>query len=502
MQIIDKNTSNINDNNVSKKYKNNSSKINYNTSNRSCCTRSSNNNNHYSSNNYNNSSSSSRHFLKTLNSPSSILKSKLKTKLLNGAIAASAAKRAAVGSNCIPISGSSYFSSYLSNQNSKALQFFTDNNNLINTNHKLAANHQANRYRQSASPARQRLTGGGGSLLSSSGKLGSTGSQLSVFGRNSKRNMLPPYRTHQTAVNKPLPMGGSMQNVSPLAYKPPRRSSAAGICNENKEKTSPNYRSHSVDELLDNSESTDKKIAEAAALVSAGSLALTNASSTSTLQPNEDYISSVGSVNELAANPVPRREKSANLPPINPQHRKSRSLDHFLDEQTLAAIAVPPSPTEGTQSMQNLATPITPEPIRSSIAKVLNGLPQRAASVRDSKSTTPDRITALRQSPSNRQSPEGISSTEDEREDSQSVKSVKASAPPKSQTRAAAHVHRGNSSASNHRVSGSSSSGDQSNRVSKTTSSSSLGSNSGSNSPNNKTIFNRTMKKVRSLIKK
>ncbi|XP_065358992.1 NAD(+) hydrolase sarm1 isoform X3 [Calliphora vicina] len=367
-----------------------------------------------------------------------------------------------------------------------------------------AANHQANRYRQSASPARQRLAAGGGSLLSSSGKLGSTGSQLSVFGRNSKRNMLPPYRTQQTAVNKALPIGGSMQNVSPLAYKPPRRSSAVGICNDNKDKTSSNYRSHSVDELLDNSESTDKKIAEAAALVSAGSLALTNASSTSTLQPNEDYNCSVASITELQSSPVlvPRRDKSANLPPINPQHRKSRSLDHFLDEQTLAAIVVPPSPTEGTQSMQNLAIPMTPEPIRSSIAKAINGLPVRAASVRDSKSLTPDRVTALRNSPSNRQSPEGISSTEDEREDSQSVKSVKSSSAvktsaPKSQTRAAAHIHRGNSASSN-RVSG----GEQANRVSKTTSSSSLGSNSGSNSPNNKTIFNRTMKKVRSLIKK
>ncbi|XP_065358991.1 NAD(+) hydrolase sarm1 isoform X2 [Calliphora vicina] len=365
------------------------------------------------------------------------------------------------------------------------------------------ANHQANRYRQSASPARQRLAAGGGSLLSSSGKLGSTGSQLSVFGRNSKRNMLPPYRTQQTAVNKALPIGGSMQNVSPLAYKPPRRSSAVGICNDNKDKTSSNYRSHSVDELLDNSESTDKKIAEAAALVSAGSLALTNASSTSTLQPNEDYNCSVASITELQSSPVlvPRRDKSANLPPINPQHRKSRSLDHFLDEQTLAAIVVPPSPTEGTQSMQNLAIPMTPEPIRSSIAKAINGLPVRAASVRDSKSLTPDRVTALRNSPSNRQSPEGISSTEDEREDSQSVKSVKSSSAvktsaPKSQTRAAAHIHRGNSASSN-RVSG----GEQANRVSKTTSSSSLGSNSGSNSPNNKTIFNRTMKKVRSLIK-
>lgn len=401
---------------------------------------------------------------------------------------------------------SSYFSSYLTNQNSKALQIFTDNNNLINTNHKLAASHQANRYRQSASPARQRLGvgGGGGSMLSSTGKLGSTGSQLSVFGRNSKRNMLPPYRTHQP-VNKALPMGGSMQNVSPLAYKPPRRSSAAGIGNDNKGKASPNYRSHSVDGLLDSSESTDQKIAEAAALVSAGSLALTNASSTSTLQPNEDFNCSMGSMAELQENEVlvPRREKSSNLPPINPQHRKSRSLDHFLDEQTLAAIVVPPSPTDGTQSMQNLATPMTPEPIRSSMAKIINGLPTRASSVRDSKSITPERVTQLRNSPSNRQSPEGISSAEDEHEDSQSSKSLKSvksansstTSAPKSQTRAAAHVHRGNNTISNRNS-------DSTNRVSKTTSSSSLGSATGSNNPNNKTIFNRTMKKVRSLIKK
>uniref|UniRef100_A0A1I8N514 ADP-ribosyl cyclase/cyclic ADP-ribose hydrolase n=1 Tax=Musca domestica TaxID=7370 RepID=A0A1I8N514_MUSDO len=379
------------------------------------------------------------------------------------------------------------------------------------------ASHQANRYRQSASPARQRLGpgGGGGSMISSTGKLGSTGSQLSVFGRGSKRNMFPPYRTQPTSAQKPLVMGGSMQNVSPLAYKPPRRSSAVGICNDSGDSKPPatNYRSHSVDGLLDSSESSERKIAEAAAIVSAGSMALTNASSTSTLQPNEDYSVSTDDLveNDVSAN-VSRRDKSAHLPPINPQHRKSRSLDHFLDEQTLAAIVVPPSPTDGTQSMQNLATPQTPEPMRST--NVINGaihsLPMRSASVRDSKSLTPDRVTALRQSPSNRQSPEGISSAEDEHEDSQSVKSCQSTksspAPPvpvaaktnaanKSQTRAAAHVHRGNGAS----------------RVPKTTSSSSLGSTptkSGTTptaaaaaGDNNKTIFNRTIKKVRSLIK-
>ncbi|XP_073836198.1 sterile alpha and armadillo motif isoform X4 [Musca autumnalis] len=385
------------------------------------------------------------------------------------------------------------------------------------------ASHQANRYRQSASPARQRLGpgGAGGSMISSTGKLGSTGSQLSVFGRgSSKRNMLPPYRTQPTSTHKPLVMGGSMQNVSPLAYKPPRRSSAVGICNDaggTSKSAASNFRSHSVDGLLDSNESSDRKIAEAAAIVSAGSLALTNASSTSTLQPNEDYSVSTDDLleDEVSAN-VSRRDKSAHLPPINPQHRKSRSLDHFLDEQTLAALTVPPSPTDGTQSMQNLATPQTPEPIRST--NVINGaihsLPMRSASVRDSKSLTPDRVTALRQSPSNRQSPEGISSTEDEHEDTQSQKSCKSSSasaasstqatlpatakPPsaaKSQTRAAAHVHRGNGTAAC--------------RVPKTTSSSSLGSTptkpgvaSATAGDNNKTIFNRTIKKVRSLIKK
>uniref|UniRef100_A0A1I8PZY4 ADP-ribosyl cyclase/cyclic ADP-ribose hydrolase n=1 Tax=Stomoxys calcitrans TaxID=35570 RepID=A0A1I8PZY4_STOCA len=396
------------------------------------------------------------------------------------------------------------------------------------------ASHQANRYRQSASPARQRLGPGGtsGSMISSTGKLGSTGSQLSVFGRGSKRNMLPPFRTQPTSAHKALAIGGSMQNVSPLAYKPPRRSSAVGICNDggdnDKAVAASNFRSHSVDGLLDSggSESGEQKIAEAAALVSAGSLALTNASSTSTLQPSEDFN---GSLNDVlsAEVAVPRRDKSANLPPINPQHRKSRSLDHFLDEQTLAAIVVPPSPTDGTQSMENLATMHTPEPMRSPIALTVNGgaisagagagagpMHMRSASVRDSKSLTPDRVTTLRQSPSNRQSPEGLSSAEDENEDTQSLasgQSVKAGHPtpavgsaakppqtaPKSQTRAAAHVHRGSSS-----------------RVPKTTSTSSLGATTttgaaatatttGANSnPNNKTIFNRTIKKVRSLIKK
>lgn len=417
---------------------------------------------------------------------------------------------AALSGSC----SSSLSNSYL-NQNSKALQTFYDNNILINTNHKLAASHQANRYRQSASPARQRLGAGGGSMISSTGKLGSTGSQLSVFGRNSKRNMLPPYRTQPTSAYKGVNIGGSMQNVSPLAYKPPRRSSAAGIGHDGsgKVKAASSFRSHSVDGLLDSGESSEQKIAEAAALVSAGSLALTNASSTSTLQPSDEY---AGSMAELHNNEVivARRDKTANLPPINPQHRKSRSLDHFLDEQTLAAIVVPPSPTDGTQSMQNLATPLTPEPERSSsIAKSINGLmATRASSVRDSKSLTPDRVTALRQSPSNRQSPEGISSAEDEREDTQSLKSCvstkstksaqtpTSSSAPKSQTRAAAHIHRGGSTKISR--------GDSTSREpTKATSSSSLGStgtttSSSSGNPNNKTIFNRTMKKVRSLIKK
>ncbi|XP_037900746.1 NAD(+) hydrolase sarm1 isoform X3 [Glossina fuscipes] len=387
-----------------------------------------------------------------------------------------------------------------------------------------AANHQANRYRTSSSPARQRLGSNSSTMFNSTGKLGSAGSQLSVFGRGSKRNMLPPYRTQQPIAHRTLPIGGSMQNMSPLAYKPPRRSSEVAMASENsKNKPSSNYRSHSVDGLLDNNESTEVKVAEAAALVTAGSMALTNASSTSTLQPAEDSNCSIESLNvtrEQQMDTVKKREKSANLPPVNPQHRKSRSLDHFLDEQALAAIVAPPSPTEETQSMQNLATPMTPEPSRSLSNKTtINGLPPRASSVRDSKSLTPERVATLRGSPLNRQSPEGVSSPEDEHEDNQSMKSVAsqkgdiASGTVKNQTRAAAHVHRGNSMANSWNGGGG---GDQSSHrqkgcyghATRTTSNSSLTSNNtaggaaGQTNPNNKTIFNRTMKKVRSLIKK
>uniref|UniRef100_A0A1B0C6L4 ADP-ribosyl cyclase/cyclic ADP-ribose hydrolase n=1 Tax=Glossina palpalis gambiensis TaxID=67801 RepID=A0A1B0C6L4_9MUSC len=414
---------------------------------------------------------------------------------------------------------------YLNIRNSKTLQrTLTDDNHLITTtNHKLAANHQANRYRTSSSPARQRLGSNSSTMFNSTGKLGSAGSQLSVFGRGSKRNMLPPYRTQQPIAHRTLPIGGSMQNMSPLAYKPPRRSSEVAMASENsKNKPSSNYRSHSVDGLLDNNESTEVKVAEAAALVTAGSMALTNASSTSTLQPAEDSNCSIESLNvtrEQQMDTVKKREKSANLPPVNPQHRKSRSLDHFLDEQALAAIVAPPSPTEETQSMQNLATPMTPEPSRSLSNKTtINGLPPRASSVRDSKSLTPERVATLRGSPLNRQSPEGVSSPEDEHEDNQSVKSVAsqkgdiASGTVKNQTRAAAHVHRGNSMANSWNGGGG---GDQSSHrqkgcyghATRTTSNSSLTSNNtaggaaGQTNPNNKTIFNRTMKKVRSLIK-
>ncbi|XP_036338026.1 NAD(+) hydrolase sarm1 isoform X3 [Rhagoletis pomonella] len=373
------------------------------------------------------------------------------------------------------------------------------------------ANHQANRYRQSPSPARQR------------GPLGSNG-QLSMFGRGSKRNnILPPYRTQQTsAQQKALPLiGGSMQNVSPYSYRTPRRSSAGGITNANGSGGgsnnninssaaggAANYRSHSVDGLLDTtdgSDDPDDRIAEMAALVAAGSTALTNASSTSTLQPGNDYASSVGSLAELGESVVEvvaRREKSTNAAPPNPQHRKSRSLDHFLDEKTLAVITMPPiAPMEGTQSMQNLATPITPDLNRGMRTQPM---PQRAGSVhRESSSnssaaTTPERNVVRKHHhavPIIRRSPEGISSTEDEREDSQSLRSSGTSCGSmlRAQTRASAHTHRGSQNSGK-------------------TSTTSLGSsnaagnthhhNNSSNNANNKTILNRTIKKVRSLMKK
>ncbi|XP_049314585.1 NAD(+) hydrolase sarm1 isoform X5 [Bactrocera dorsalis] len=363
-----------------------------------------------------------------------------------------------------------------------------------------AANHQANRYRQSPSPARQRIGG-------SCGPLGSNG-QLSMFGRGSKRNLITPYRTQQTmAQPKALLMGGSMQNMSPAGYRPPRRSSASGINNANSNGASAgaatNYRSHSVDELLDTTDGlgSNDRIADMAARVTAGSTALTNASSTSTLQPGNDYASSVGSLSEFSSEAPPqtvaRREKSANIP-TNAQHRKSRSLDHFLDDKTLAlVVASQPQPAlmEGTQSMQNLATPATPDLKRGTRTQPLT---QRGDSVSTSSAaTTPEPAdVGLRKAhgggmlPVTRRSPEGVSSTDD----TQSLRSSNTSCGSmfRSQVRASAHTHRGSQNSGK-----TSSTSLSSNAPGNNTHSNS----SNNNNANNKTILNRTIKKVRSLMK-
>ncbi|XP_030385508.1 sterile alpha and TIR motif-containing protein 1 isoform X3 [Scaptodrosophila lebanonensis] len=326
------------------------------------------------------------------------------------------------------------------------------------------ANHQAYRYRQSPSPARQRVLGGAH---------GGSSSQLSAYGRK-RSNILPPYRTQQPALLQKAPAAAtSMQNMTPLANlpPPPRRRSAAGITHN--PSVASGYRSQSVDGLLDQAangsqdslNTTDQRIAAAAALVAAGSTALTNASSTCTLQPSEDG-------NELTASNdscyVARREKSTQIlaPPAVQQHRKSRSLDHMLSKQTLAALSSPPELGEESQSMQNLAMPSTLQPER------------RESPAKSSKSSTPERPASQSRGVGNRQSPDGVSSTESEREDTQVTKSLRGAAT--NQQRAAAHVHRGGSLNSNK------------------TSNSSLGSN---NSTSRGTILNRTMKKVRSLMK-
>ncbi|XP_016974573.1 NAD(+) hydrolase sarm1 isoform X4 [Drosophila rhopaloa] len=311
------------------------------------------------------------------------------------------------------------------------------------------ANHQANRYRQSPSPARQR---------------GST-SQLSGYSRApSKRSqILTPYRTQQAALlHKSGAGSASMQNMTPLAYLPPRRSSAAGLGHGSGSGMGSGYRSHSVDGFLDQAGSTpDQRIAAAAAKVTAGSTALTNASSTSTLQPEEEE------AEVPLSDSVTRRDKHTLSPPANAQqHRKSRSLDHILSKQTLAEL-LPPSIelADGTQSMQNLAIPMTPQP-------------QRRDTSSSSKSPTPERPPQpARERVRERQSPEGVSATESERED-QPDECLRHG----NQQRASASVHRGASLTSNK------------------TSNSSLGSNYSAGG-NNKTIFNRTMKKVRSLMK-
>ncbi|XP_064548195.1 NAD(+) hydrolase sarm1 isoform X1 [Drosophila montana] len=341
---------------------------------------------------------------------------------------------------------------------------------LMTANGSGQANHQANRYRQSPSPARQR---------------GST--SLLTYGRGQAKrsNILPPYRTQQAALlHKSSAGSASMQNMTPLAYLPPRRSSAAGLGHN--ASVANGYRSHSVDGLLDQAAAAagsqdslstpEQRIAAAAAMVAAGSTALTNASSTSTLQPEEDDETEEADATASAADMchVTRREKQTLAPPNVQQHRKSRSLDHILSKQTLAELLPPSEPADETQSMQNLALPLTPQP-------------QRRDTSSSSKSPTPERPTLPQRGGFyNRQSPDGVSSTESEREDAQSVKSqtqsqTQSQSQHGNQQRAAAHVHRGGSQNSNK------------------TSNSSLGSN---NSANNKTIFNRTMKKVRSLIKK
>lgn len=334
-----------------------------------------------------------------------------------------------------------------------------------------SANHQANRYRQSPSPARQR---GSNPLLS--------------YGRGqAKRSIpiLPPYRTQQAALlHKSSAGSASMQNMTPLAYMTPRRSSAAGLGMGAGASVANGYRSHSVDGLLDQAAAAsgssqdslstpEQRIAAAAACVTAGSTALTNASSTCTLQP-EDETDAVD-VEELDLVLVTRRDKQHLAPASVQQHRKSRSLDHILSKQTLAEILPPTELTDETQSMQNLALPPTPQP-------------QRRDTSSSSKSPTPERpqrtgggggVGAY-----SRRSPDGVSSTESERDERERV-SLRSQGSSGSgsgnQQRAAAHVHRGGSMNSNK------------------TSNSSLGSN---NSASNKTIFNRTMKKVRSLIKK
>ncbi|XP_034480546.1 sterile alpha and TIR motif-containing protein 1-like isoform X1 [Drosophila innubila] len=322
------------------------------------------------------------------------------------------------------------------------------------------ANHQANRYRQSPSPARQR----GSTSLLSYGRAPSTAK---------RSNILPPYRTQQTALlHKSGAGSASMQNMMPLAYLPPRRRSAAGL-GHNANGVANGYRSHSVDGLLDQAAAAaasssqdslstpEQRIAAAAAVVAAGSTALTNASSTSTLQPEEDELETEATATAENLGHVTRREKEQLAPPNVQQHRKSRSLDHILSKQTLTELLAPSEFTDETQSMQNLAVPLTPQP-------------QRRDASSSSKSPTPERPSVA----FSRQSPDGVSSTESEREDTQSQISSQSHG---NQQRASAHVHRGGGLNSNK------------------TSNSSLGSN---NSANNKTIFNRTMKKVRSLIKK
>ncbi|XP_055913149.1 NAD(+) hydrolase sarm1 isoform X2 [Eupeodes corollae] len=296
------------------------------------------------------------------------------------------------------------------------------------------ANHPANRYRKSSSPGRTYFGGnghhGGSGVISGAGSIGGIGPYGGRGG--SKRNLLfPPYRTspisartvNGNASNTGYNGSGTSVPVSP--YRSGRRSSAVAITNASPHSPTPSFRSHSLGGLLDGGSGDDETVG------ANGS----NAEDT----PIEASCDSV----------VLKRDKSNTM--LNTQNRKSRSLDQLLDDFPLTV----PGITEGTQSMHNLATPGTPElngclehteSSSPSSPQPSKTLAKQSSSTRDSQSVTPERTVS-------RQSPEGISSAEDDREDTQSNYST-----------------------------GSKDTGKSSN--------------------SQKTLFNRTLKKVRSLMKK
>ncbi|XP_055846419.1 NAD(+) hydrolase sarm1 isoform X3 [Episyrphus balteatus] len=312
-------------------------------------------------------------------------------------------------------------------------------NNCQGTNGGQAANHPANRYRKSSSPGRTYFGGGNGhhggsGVISGAGSVGGIGPYGGRGG--SKRNLLfPPYRSSPISartVNSNMSNGvfngsGSIAPTSP--YRAGRRSSAVAIPNTSTHSPTSSFRSHSLGGLLDGGSGDDENVGTG------------GVGSNDAVTPIEASCESV----------VLKRDKSTTM--LNTQNRKSRSLDQLLDDFPITV----PSITEGTQSMHNLATPATPDVNRGCLEPMesLNESSPKSSktlanpsptSTRDSQSVTPERT-------GSRQSPEGISSAEDDREDTQSNYST-----------------------------GSKDTGKSSN--------------------SQKTLFNRTLKKVRSLMKK
>lgn len=162
--------------------------------------------------------------------------------------------------------------------------------------------------------------------------------------------MLSPSKTY-----KHKPIEGSLQINSPISLRTPRRSSAAGIRQGPNSNHSVDYRSHSVDGLFDVSSSNfttpnhQRHIAEVAGVITAGTSQLSPVTSRYALQKDND--------NSYGVIISTKEFEDGKLNEIN----KSRSLDHFLDEDNIAPTLFASKSVQSAQSMKNLGVFVFPK---------------------------------------------------------------------------------------------------------------------------------------------